>query len=123
MGLTFVEQCYKEAMRMYAPATIVHRVAAKDTEVNGVFFPKGTAIGVCIHSMHFDEKHWENPTVYDPDRFSLDSSKKRPFTHICLLVMDQEDVQDNGYQYSRQRRCWQSSCSNLKFPLPMITRR
>lgn len=77
--LTFVEQCYKEAMRMYAPATIVHRVAAKDTEVNGVFFPKGTAIGVCIHSMHFDEKHWENPTVYDPDRFSLDSSKKRPF--------------------------------------------
>lgn len=46
------------------------RVAAKDTELNGVFIPKGTRLGIDVYETHHNPRFWKDPDVFNPDRFA-----------------------------------------------------
>jgi len=81
--LQFLRQCYQEAMRMYPPATVVHRTAARDTELGGFFIPKGTVVGCCIAALHADAEVFPDPERYDPERFAPEAVAARPsFTYM-----------------------------------------
>lgn len=81
--LQFLRQCYQEAMRMYPPATLVHRTASRDTELGGFDIPKGTVVGCCIAALHADPEVFPEPARYDPDRFSPEAVAARPaFTYM-----------------------------------------
>lgn len=59
-----------QALRMNPPVTSgLPRYAAEDTELNGVFIPKGAKIGIDIHEMHHTPRIWRDPEVFNPDRF------------------------------------------------------
>lgn len=48
---------------------------------------KGTFISIPIYGLHFDEKYWDNPTKFDPDRFSDDNKDKiTPGTYLAFGV-------------------------------------
>jgi len=70
--LSFSDRCIQEGLRLYAPATLVQRSAQQDCELQGVFLPKGTVVGVCVHSVHNNPATWENPTQFNPLRDGLD---------------------------------------------------
>ncbi|KAI9265011.1 cytochrome P450 [Phascolomyces articulosus] len=69
--MTYINQVIKETMRRNVTATnIVAREAQEDTDLSGVFIPKGTRITVDIMEIHKNAKVWKNPEVFDPERFS-----------------------------------------------------
>lgn len=66
--LELVDACVMEALRFFAPATLVQRVAIKPTQLGGYEIPAGTVVGICITAVHRDQKVHENPWAFDHRR-------------------------------------------------------
>ena len=60
----------KESLRLYPPAWITARNAARDTVLGGVPVPAGALIVVPIRSLQRDPRGWPNPQGFDPDRWA-----------------------------------------------------
>lgn len=56
---------------MNPPAvSIIPRVATRDTELNGVFIPKGTRISLDIIDLQRNPAIWQDPDTFRPERFA-----------------------------------------------------
>lgn len=78
-GLTYVKQVLNESLRCYPPVRLVIRCAEETVEMpSGYTVPKGTNIFVNILALHRNPKVWEQPDVFNPDRFS-DQNLKQTF--------------------------------------------
>lgn len=53
------------------------RVASEDTELNGVFIPKGAKLFIDIYETHHNPRFWKDPEVFNPDRFLADDGAKQ----------------------------------------------
>lgn len=73
--LVYTKQVISEAMRIYPPAWITDRVALEEDEVNGVTINKGELVGIYIYGAHHSTDLWEDPEVFNPDRFSKENQK------------------------------------------------
>lgn len=82
-NLKYVEQCIKEAQRVYPSVPFIGRELVEDTLISGYLVPKGTTCAVFTHLLHRDERVWPQPAVYNPDRFSPEASVGRnPFAFV-----------------------------------------
>lgn len=75
--LGFVKQCIQEAMRIFPPAPMVGRKAAKDVEVGGVTVPEGREVAVSQYLTHRDPDVWDSPWDYRPERFDPTGSRDK----------------------------------------------
>lgn len=64
-----------ESMRLYPPAWAFDRVSLEDDSFGEYSYPGGTIIALFIYGLHRDEKYWEDPLSFNPDRFISDHSK------------------------------------------------
>ncbi|AXT57817.1 cytochrome P450 [Aquimarina sp. AD1] len=72
----YVAQCIEESMRLYPPAYFSDRVNIEKDEFNDIELSKGTTVLISFFEIHRHKDFWENPTVFDPDRFHPDNKKK-----------------------------------------------
>ncbi|KAI7883483.1 cytochrome P-450 cyp509A1, partial [Lichtheimia hyalospora FSU 10163] len=71
--MTYITKIMKETLRLNPPLpNASFRVAARDTEIDGVFIPKGTRIQVDIYESQHNPRVWQDPEVFNPERFALD---------------------------------------------------
>ncbi|MCZ6818579.1 MAG: cytochrome P450 [Calditrichaeota bacterium] len=91
--LTYIEMVFNEAMRLYPPGWLNGRVAQEDDVIDGYHIPAKSLVMASPYVLHRHPKYWDNPTEFDPTRFSPESSKGRsrfvfvPFSggsHICI---------------------------------------
>ncbi len=75
--LSFTRQVFEEAMRLYPPVPIFDRAAAEPDTVAGHDVGKGTMVLVSPYVLHRHETLWEDPDVFDPDRFTPAAVKAR----------------------------------------------
>jgi len=66
-----------EALRLCPPGAVVTRMTMRDTVVDGFRIPRGTNVLVGIYTLHRDPELWEQPELFDPDRFSPERSAGR----------------------------------------------
>jgi cytochrome P450 len=66
-----------EGLRLCPPGAAVARMTMQDLEVDGHRVEAGTMVMVGIYALHRDPALWDNPLVFDPDRFSPENSKGR----------------------------------------------
>ncbi len=78
MQLTYTKQVLDEGMRLYPPAYVISRLAIEDDIVEGVKVKKDENIYMSIYALHRNPAYWENPTEFNPDRFTPEEVKKRP---------------------------------------------
>jgi len=69
-SLPYTEQVISESLRLYPPAFIMFRKTAKDVELDGYRIPKGTRITIPQFHVHTDERWYEVPETFDPDRWT-----------------------------------------------------
>ena len=91
--LELTEMAFKEALRLIPPVPSMPRRALKDFEFDGYTIPAGTQCGINIAMTHIMEEYWDEPSRFDPLRFTPDRVKARhkyawvPFgggAHMCL---------------------------------------
>lgn len=81
-GLVFTRAVIDETMRLFPPAPILNREPRAEVEVLGRILKPGEAVLLNNYVMHRTERLWDNPLLFDPDRFMRDPSlrgKGAPF--------------------------------------------
>lgn len=77
-NMPYTRMVIDESMRLYPPAWVIERKAIGDDVLGGYHIPAGTTLGISQYATHRHLKFWENPEVFDPQRFRPDLVKERP---------------------------------------------
>lgn len=80
-ALRLTTAALKEAMRLYPPVYILTREAVEPTEIGGYLIPKGANVVLLPAIMHRDERWFERPDDFCPERFLADENEqqRRPY--------------------------------------------
>lgn len=76
--LSYLEAFLKESLRLYPPAWMIGREALEDSTICGHPVRAGTSVLVPIYHVHRDERWYEKPTEFRPERWLGDLSKTLP---------------------------------------------
>lgn len=76
--LAYTRMVIEESMRLYPPAWSFTRHVLADDEIGGYRIPKGSTIILSPYVTHRHPAFWENPEMFDPERFSAEHVAKRP---------------------------------------------
>ncbi len=77
-GLTYIQNCLKEAMRLWPIAVAQMRTTTKEIEFEGYKIPANEMIFIGTSVPHFMEEYFPNPMTFDPDRYNDDRKE-----HMC----------------------------------------
>jgi cytochrome P450 len=78
MKLEYTYQVIREAMRIRPPVWMIGREPAADCEIGGYPVEKGTAILMSQWVNHHDEKYFENPEQFSPERWTNEFTSRLP---------------------------------------------
>ena len=84
------EALFNEAIRKYPPVPFSPRLVVRDAELDGYEIPKNTYIAAGPLVLHNDERYWEDPLAFNPERFedpTITHEAYFPFAggaHTCL---------------------------------------
>ncbi|XP_052173770.1 probable (S)-N-methylcoclaurine 3'-hydroxylase isozyme 2 [Diospyros lotus] len=74
-NLSYLHACVKETLRLHPAAPLLlPRIAAQSCQVMGFTIPRNAQVFVNVWAIGRDHTIWENPLVFKPERFLLDSS-------------------------------------------------
>ena len=72
--MKYLEACIKESLRLYPSVPFFGRNASKDLVLDGMHVKKGTSVLAFICLLHRNNKVWDRPNEFIPERF-LDQNK------------------------------------------------
>lgn len=72
LELDYTEKVVKETLRMYPPANGLSRRPKEDVEIGGYEIPEGSQLLLTPRVSHYDERFFEDPHTFRPDRWSKD---------------------------------------------------
>ena len=76
--LTYTERVIRESLRLYPPAFIMFRKTAEDVELGGYRIPEGTRVTLPQFHVHTDERWYDAPGTFDPDRWTGEFEESLP---------------------------------------------
>jgi cytochrome P450 len=77
-NLTYTSAVIDEALRLYPPTWTILRDVVEDDVIEGYKLPKGSSILVNVYLTHRLTEFWENPDVFNPERFLPEQATSRP---------------------------------------------
>lgn len=76
--LSYTQNVFKEALRLYPPAWAVARHVKEDYEVGGYVIPAGADIFMSQYVVHREPRLYREPESFRPERWSSDETKDLP---------------------------------------------
>lgn len=101
--LSYLDRVINECLRLYPPTPLIARELIGPVKLkSGIILPRGTTIGVGIHSVQRDKKIWgKDADEFNPDRFlpeNLKSIKNFSYSFIPFAAGDRNCV---GLKFAR----------------------
>lgn len=84
--LQYTEQVVDETLRLYCPAHAIYREATEEVQIDGYTIPKGDVVHISQWVTHRDERWWNDPTEFRPERFSDDDPDRPTFAFFPFGV-------------------------------------
>ena len=82
-NLKYLDCVIKECLRMHSPVPDVGRQVGREVEICGTVIPAGLELSVSTSNLHMNEKYWDQPQVFRPERFQNEECLKRhPYCYI-----------------------------------------
>lgn len=76
--LSYTQNVFKEALRLYPPAWALARHVKEDYEVGGYTIPAGADIFISQYVVHRDPRLYREPERFIPERWESDETKNLP---------------------------------------------
>ncbi len=76
--LQYTEHVVRETLRLYPPVHELRREPVSDEVINGYTIPEGELIVLPTWVMHRDERFWNAPTQFRPERWGNKKPSERP---------------------------------------------
>ncbi|WP_336002443.1 cytochrome P450 [Halorientalis halophila] len=76
--LEYTTWTIEEAMRLYPPVYAIFRSPTRPVEILGYTIPTDASIMLPQWAVHRSDEYWEEPEVFDPERFSPERRAERP---------------------------------------------
>ncbi|MHB0960333.1 MAG: cytochrome P450 [Pirellulaceae bacterium] len=76
--LTYTEQVFAEAIRLYPSIWIMERHVVADDEIAGCRIPGGSTVLISPYVLHRHAQFWPDCETFDPGRFAPQASAARP---------------------------------------------
>ena len=76
--LKYVEKVLRESLRMYPPVWSIGRIVEGDYILGKYTIPKGSSIVMSQYVMHHDDRFYNNPTEFNPDRWTDEFKRSLP---------------------------------------------
>uniref|UniRef100_A0AAF5D3J7 Cytochrome P450 n=1 Tax=Strongyloides stercoralis TaxID=6248 RepID=A0AAF5D3J7_STRER len=130
--LNYLDQCVKECLRMYPPAPRINRVCVEKTTIHGITFEPGTTVSIPMFNLHYDEKIYPQPNIFDPERFSSEQKAGRDPLYYLPFGYGPRNCIGMRYAYLSMKVYLARFLLNYKFktcdetlplPLEIITKR
>lgn len=80
--LEYLDSVIKESLRLYPPIHIGNRFVIDDTTISGYELKAGTRVMASIYLAHRDNRFWDDPKAFRPERFGPDGERVPPFTYL-----------------------------------------
>jgi len=80
--LDYMDTFIKETLRLYPPIHVGNRIVNQDTTITGYELTAGTRVMASIYLSHRDERYWDEPLAFHPERFGPEGERVPPFTYI-----------------------------------------
>jgi cytochrome P450 len=77
-NLPYTRAAFEESLRLYPPAWIITRKALGDDKIEGFPIRKGSLVILSPYTLHRHPAYWQDPEVFDPDRFNAQNASARP---------------------------------------------
>lgn len=68
-SLVYTRAVLQEALRLYPPGWLYTRRALEDDQLGPYMLPAGSDVFICSYLLHRHPEYWEQPDVFDPERF------------------------------------------------------
>ncbi len=75
------------------------RMNIEDDVLGDYFLKKGTILGVSIYELHRNEKYWEEPESFKPERF-LEENRKQIMPYYSI-PMGLEGIEEVGFNFNK----------------------
>ncbi|WP_252699170.1 cytochrome P450 [Natronosalvus vescus] len=76
--LEVTDRVLQETMRLYPPAYIIFRKPTRDVTIGGYDVPEGTVLSLPQYRIHRDERFYDEPEAFRPDRWREECVNDRP---------------------------------------------
>jgi cytochrome P450 len=76
--LKYVEKVFREAMRLYPPVWTIGRIVEEEYKIGDYTIPKESALFMSQYVMHRNPKYYDNPEVFNPDRWTDEFKRQLP---------------------------------------------
>lgn len=76
-ALAYTRAVLQEALRLYPPGWLYTRRALEHDQLGPYTLPAGSDVFICSYLLHRHPGYWEQPEVFDPDRFRDDADWHR----------------------------------------------
>ncbi|XP_044575587.1 probable cytochrome P450 28d2 [Cotesia glomerata] len=85
--MTYLDQIIQEAIRLFSPVASMQKICTKSITLQGVdglacALDPGDVVFISSVGIHRDEKYWQNPNDFNPDRFAKGSEGYRKHMYL-----------------------------------------
>ncbi|XP_073831656.1 uncharacterized protein [Musca autumnalis] len=82
--MPYLDACFNEAIRLFSPLSSNTKLCTQpyefvDTDGKSFEMKKGEVVFISYHSIHHDERNYEDPEEFRPERFSLENGGAKKF--------------------------------------------
>lgn len=99
----------EETLRLHppVPSGLTRVTPPEGLNINGTFVPGGTIVSVPPWTIHKDERYWDNPMTFDPERWEKEGN---PETREAFIPFSKGQWSCIGKTLARMVSCRAITC-------------